>query len=75
MIFELLNYYQGKLVLAAIIGLVICCVQSSSANQLINQINEENSSDYRKQSYPTAPFKTLIFLIVILVIALVVPLK
>ena len=75
MFFEMIKYFQGKLILAAIFWLVICCFDCSSANKGIDKINDANSSDYRIPSMHRAPFAGLIIVIIILVIALVTPLS
>jgi hypothetical protein len=72
--FELMSYWQGKLVSAVIVLLIVSCFQSYEANQKINRINEANSDDYRKPRLQTAPFVPLIIGIIILAVCLIVPL-
>ena len=73
--FEIINYYQGKLILGAIIALILCCVDASMANKEIDKINAKNSADYHIKPMHRAPFGFLIVVIIILVVALVLPLS
>ena len=71
--FGILDLIQGKLIFAALFFLVFCAFQSKDANKYIDKVNEENSADYRVQKLPTAPFGSLIIVIVLLAIALLLP--
>lgn len=73
--FEMLSYYQGKLIFCVIIWLIVCCVSCYDTNKGVEEINDRNSSDYRKERLRTAPTFGLIVAIVVLIIALVLPLS
>ena len=72
--FGLFNYWQGKLILAAIIYLVFSCFDAKEANKGIDKINEQNLDNYHIKSMHRAPYASLICIIIILIIALVFPL-
>lgn len=73
--FELIRHATSTAfyITAAIILLLMCCVQSHEANIYINRINEENASDPNKKKLQTAPYVPLIIVIILLVMALVLP--
>ena len=73
--FEIFDYWQGKLIIAAIVFLALSLGNSHDANVFINDYNERNSADYRIKNIPTAPFGSIIFVIILLFIALVAPLE
>lgn len=73
--FEMIDYWQGRLIFAAIFLLLVCCGQSYEANKEIHRINEENSDKYYMKRLPTAPVGGMILIIVLLVIAFITPLS
>lgn len=73
--FKIMDYWQGKGIIAAIILLLFAWSQSYDANKYINKVNEENSSDYRKRKIETAPIVTLVISIIILVFCLILPMQ
>ena len=73
--FELMNYWQGKLLCAVITILIFSAIQSYEVNKRVNRINEANSDDYRKPHFPTAPFVSLIIAIIIISVAIIFPLR
>lgn len=73
--FGMLDLIQGKIIFVALFFLVFCTAQSKDANKHINKINEENSSDYRIPQLQTAPYGSLFVVIILLVIALILPIR
>lgn len=74
MFFDFIKTTQGRLVFAALFLLVFCVAQSKDANKFINEYNEENSDNYNIKKLPTAPYGSLISIIVLLALALILPL-
>ena len=68
------NYHTG-LIIGVICLLVLIFIESRQINEHINRINEENSSDYRKESIPTASAALPVFCIVLLLLVLFLPMK
>jgi hypothetical protein len=73
--FELLKSYNGYIIIAAVIFLAVCAYQSHEANKMIKDVNAETASDWKKPTYPLAPFGSLIFVIILLLISLITPMK
>ena len=73
--FGIMSYHHGTLVIAAIILLVLSYWQSKEANVFIKKVNEENSSDPHRQELRTAPQWELVVCIIILLLALILPLR
>jgi hypothetical protein len=75
MLFEIFKYWQGKIVFGAVLFLLVCCVQCYEVNKQINRINEENAERYDIEKMKTAPYACLVFVVILLVVALIVPLS
>lgn len=71
--FDILNFYQGKVLCGVIVWLIICAIQCHEANKEIEKINDANSSDFRKQRLQTAPFGGIVITIIVLIILLLLP--
>jgi uncharacterized membrane protein len=75
--FGILNYHNGSLLLVVLLFLVFAIVQSNKVNRWIDEFNEENSKDdVRKyKNLPHAPVVELIACIVVILLALLIPMK
>lgn len=71
--FWIMNFKQGFLVLFSVILLVISCFQAKEANQQISKINEENATNPHAPRLQTAPYGTLVCVVILLLIALLLP--
>lgn len=72
--FELISHYQGKLVCAAIVLIIICLGQCRQVNEQVNRINAENSASPNKARLPSAPVVLLLLAAALLVVTIVLPL-
>lgn len=73
--FGILDLAHGKIIFAALFFLVLGTIQSNDAKKYIDKENDKNSANYHVEKLPNVPIGTLIFAIVLLVIALIIPVR
>lgn len=73
--FNILDYYAGKIILAAVILLILIAAGIYGDNKQIDKHNERIKDDIYLRPLPKAPFGLIVVVIVFLCIALITPVR